>query len=124
MKIVKRILIIDDDRNNILALNAVLKSKGFECGSATCAASGLEMLQENAGFGLVLMDMMMPDIDGYEAMEAMNSLPSLRKIPIVAVTAQAMPGDKERCLKAGASGYVSKPINIDELETLIHQLMN
>ena len=124
MKIVKKILIIDDDRNNILALNAVLKSKGFECGSATCAASGLEMLQENTGFGLVLMDMMMPDIDGYEAMEAMNSLPSLRKIPIVAVTAQAMPGDKERCLKAGASGYVSKPINIDELETLIHQLMN
>ena len=124
MKNFKKILIIDDDRNNILALNAVLKSKGFDCDSATCAESGLEMLQEKPGFGLVLMDMMMPEIDGYEAMNKMNSLPSLRKIPIVAVTAQAMPGDKERCLKAGASGYVSKPINIEELEKLIEQLMN
>ena len=124
MKALKKILIIDDDRNNILALNAVLKSKGYDCDSATSASVGLEMLQENSGFGLVLMDMMMPGIDGYEAMETMNSLPSLRKIPIVAVTAQAMPGDKERCLKAGASGYVSKPINIEELERLIQQLMN
>ena len=124
MKALKKILIIDDDRNNILALNAVLKSKGFNCDSATCAAIGLHMLRENSGFGLVLMDMMMPEIDGYEAMETMNSLPSLRKIPIVAVTAQAMPGDKERCLKAGASGYISKPIDITELEKLIHQLMN
>ncbi|MEO6818868.1 MAG: response regulator [Ginsengibacter sp.] len=124
MKNGKKILIIDDDRNNILALNAVLKSKGYECEAAMCATTGLEKLRESPGFGLVLMDMMMPDIDGYEAMEAMNSLPSLRKIPIVAVTAQAMQGDKERCLKAGASGYVSKPINIEELEKLILELMN
>ena len=124
MGIAKKILIIDDDRNNILALNAVLKSKGFECDSASNAASGLEMLQENSRFGLVLLDMMMPEIDGYEAMEKMNALPSIRKIPIVAVTAQAMPGDKERCLKAGASGYVSKPIDVEELEKLIHQLLN
>ena len=123
MKALKKILIIDDDRNNILALNAVLKSKGYDCDSAISASIGLEMLKENSVFGLVLMDMMMPEIDGYEAMETMNSLPSLRKIPIVAVTAQAMPGDKERCLKSGASGYVSKPINITELEKLIHQLM-
>lgn len=123
MKETKKILIIDDDRNNILALNAVLRSKGYDCDAANGAASGLEMLMANPDFGLVLMDMMMPDIDGYEAMEAMNAMPSLRKIPVVAVTAQAMPGDKERCLKAGASGYVSKPINIAELEKLIHQLI-
>ncbi|MEO6948154.1 MAG: response regulator [Ginsengibacter sp.] len=124
MKFEKKILIIDDDRNNILALNAVLKSKGFDCVSATSASTGIEMLKANSVFGLVLMDMMMPDIDGYEAMKMLHSLPSLSSIPIVAVTAQAMTGDKERCLNAGASGYVSKPINIEELETMIHQLMN
>ncbi|RZK16498.1 MAG: response regulator, partial [Flavobacterium sp.] len=61
------------------------------------------------------MDMMMPDMDGYQAMATMRELPKMKDIPVIAVTAQAMVGDKERCLEAGAAGYVSKPINIDEL---------
>ncbi|RNL50672.1 response regulator [Pedobacter jejuensis] len=111
----KLILIIDDDNRNIFALKAVLKAKGFECLSALSAQDGLSIMQENKNVSDVLMDMMMPDMDGYQAMAAMKQSEELRNIPVLAVTAQAMVGDKERCLLAGAAGYVSKPINVDEL---------
>ena len=72
-------------------------------------------MEENENVAIVLMDMMMPDMDGYQAMAAMKKSNKLQNIPVLAVTAQAMVGDKERCLSAGAAGYVSKPINVDEL---------
>ncbi|MFD2582567.1 two-component system response regulator [Pedobacter vanadiisoli] len=111
----KLILIIDDDSRNIFALKAVLKAKGFDCLSAISAQEGFSILEENSNVAIVLMDMMMPDMDGYQAIAAMKKSPKMRDIPVLAVTAQAMVGDKERCLSAGASGYVSKPINVDEL---------
>lgn len=111
----KKVLIIDDDSRNIFALTAVLKAKKYTCLSANSAQQGFEILENDKDIVVVLMDMMMPDMDGYEAMKKMKNHEQLKDIPVIAVTAQAMVGDKERCLKAGAVGYVSKPVNVDEL---------
>ncbi|MES2651038.1 MAG: response regulator [Bacteroidota bacterium] len=111
----KKILIIDDDNRNIFALTAVLKAKKYACLSATSAKKGFNLIEDDNDIAVVLMDMMMPEMDGYQAMAKMRELPKLKEIPVIAVTAQAMVGDKERCLAAGAVGYISKPINIDEL---------
>ncbi|WP_316843382.1 two-component system response regulator [Pedobacter psychrodurus] len=111
----KLILIIDDDNRNIFALKAVLKAKGFDCVSAISAQEGFSIIEKQDNVAIVLMDMMMPDMDGYQAIAAMKKSAKMQNIPVLAVTAQAMVGDKERCLGAGASGYVSKPINVDEL---------
>ena len=117
----KKILIIDDDNRNIFALTAVLKAKGYQCMSALFAEEGLQLITEHPEIAVVLMDMMMPGMDGYEAMARMKATPELRNIPVIAVTAQAMVGDKERCINAGAVGYVSKPVNVDNLVKLISQ---
>lgn len=115
----KKVLIIDDDNRNIFALTAVLKAKGYQCLSAIGGEEGLLLLEEQKDIAVVLMDMMMPGMDGYEAMARMSADPNLQDIPVIAVTAQAMLGDKERCLNAGAVGYVSKPINVDSLTDLL-----
>ena len=115
-----KILIVDDDNRNIFALRAVLKAKGYQCLSATGAEEGLEILAEDSDVAVVLMDMMMPGMDGYEAIAVMRASPEFKDIPVIAVTAQAMLGDRERCLNAGASGYISKPINVDELIRLLN----
>ena len=111
------ILIIDDDPRNIFALAAVLREKGYSCITAGSADHGISLLDGETDIGIVLMDMMMPDMDGYEA------IPLFLKhgrVPVVAVTAQAMVGDREKCLDAGAVDYVSKPIDIDRLLTILH----
>lgn len=119
----KDILIIDDDSRNIFALAAVLKSKRYTCLSASSAADGLDILARQKDIGVVLMDMMMPDMDGYEALGKMRENEKMKHIPVIAVTAQAMTGDKEKCIEAGANGYVSKPINVEELEKLLNHLI-
>ena len=119
----KKILIIDDDSKNIFALSAVLKSKGYQCLFAISAKGGVEILSKNDNIGVVLMDMMMPEMDGYEAIGKIQANETLKDIPVIAVTAQAMIGDRERCLEAGAMGYVSKPINLDELIELLNGLI-
>ncbi|WP_342330032.1 response regulator [Pedobacter sp. FW305-3-2-15-E-R2A2] len=116
-----KILIVDDDNRNIFALSAVLKSKGYKCVSATGGEEGLDLLKKEKGIAVVLMDMMMPGMDGYQAMAEMSGHPELKDIPVIAVTAQAMVGDRERCINAGAVGYVSKPINVEELTRLLTQ---
>ncbi|GGE57339.1 response regulator receiver domain-containing protein [Pedobacter psychrotolerans] len=118
----KVILIIDDDNRNIFALKAVLKAKGYECLSAISAKDGFSIIEERADISVVLMDMMMPEMDGYQAMATMKKSLKMQNIPVLAVTAQAMVGDKERCLSAGAAGYVSKPINVDELLEQIEEV--
>ncbi len=120
----KLILIIDDDNRNIFALKAVLKAKGFNCLSAISAQEGFSIMEQHDSVAIVLMDMMMPDMDGYQAIAAMKKSAKMQNIPVLAVTAQAMVGDKERCLSAGASGYVSKPINVDELLMQIEKFTN
>ncbi|MBF5026590.1 response regulator [Planobacterium oryzisoli] len=121
MNTTKEILIIDDDSKNIFALSAVLKARKYKCVSALSARQGLEILEANTNIGLVLMDMMMPEMDGYEAISEIRSRESIQHLPIVALTAQAMTGDKEKCIEAGADGYVSKPVNVEELTKLIQK---
>jgi len=116
---VNKVLIIDDDNRNIFALTAVLKAKGYKCLSAIGGEEGIELLKRDKEVAVVLMDMMMPGMDGYQAIAEMNNIPELKDIPVIAVTAQAMVGDRERCINAGAVGYVSKPINVDELTGLL-----
>jgi two-component system, cell cycle response regulator DivK len=117
----KRVLIVDDDSRNIFALAAVLKAKGFQIVSSTSAVEGLRLLEEDKGIGVVLMDIMMPDMDGYEAIAQIRSNPSLSQLPVIAVTAQAMVGDREKSLAAGANDYISKPIDVDVLLGLLNK---
>ncbi|WP_256013791.1 response regulator [Desertivirga xinjiangensis] len=118
----KQILLIDDDSRNIFALKAVLKAKGFSCLTATAASDGLSLLFSNTNnIGIILMDMMMPDMDGYEAIAEVRKNKEFQSLPIVAVTAQAMVGDKEKCLDAGANAYISKPINVDLLMEILKE---
>ncbi len=119
MKQTPFILIIDDDHRNIFALNLVLKTKGFSCLIASDAGEGLAVLKENPQIKIVLMDMMMPDMDGYEMLSLIRKEKGLESLKVIAVTAQAMPGDREKCIAAGADDYVSKPIDVDLIIGLI-----
>lgn len=111
----KRILIIDDDARNIFALSATLRSRSYECLSCLSAEEAIAILQTNEAIDAILIDMMMPDIDGYEAIPLIKNIPSRRDTYIVSVTAQAMLGDKEKCIAAGADDYISKPVDVDKL---------
>lgn len=115
----KSILIIDDDSRNIFALSAVLRSRGYECKSATNAGDGMKILSDDSTVGVVLLDMMMPEMDGYETMEQIRGSAHFGQIPVIAVTARAMTGDREKCLEAGTNEYISKPVDVD---TLVHYL--
>ena len=118
----KKILIIDDDARNIFALSAVLRSRDFECVSSSGAVEAMEKLRSDHTITAVLLDMMMPDMDGYEALPLLKELLKGKSVPIIAVTAQAMVGDREKCLEAGADGYISKPVDIDKLLELLNRL--
>lgn len=111
----KKILIIDDDSRNIFALSAVLKAKGYPVLVADQAISGIEVMKQDKEIGIVLMDMMMPEMDGYEALKVIRTTEGISHLPVIAVTAQAMVGDKEKCMQAGADEYLSKPVDIDAL---------
>ena len=118
----KKNLIVDDDNRNIFALTATLKARAFECVSRTGAKEALELLNDTDTIDIVLMDMMMPDMDGYEAIPLIKAISHRENLPVVAVTAQAMVGDREKCLRAGADGYISKPIDVDKLLKLLSTL--
>ena len=120
----EKILIIDDDPRNIFALVAVLKTKKFVCLTASSAEEGIKILLGQHDIGIILMDMMMPDMDGYQAIAEIRKNESVSKIPIVAVTAQAMIGDREKCIAAGADDYISKPIDIDILVEILSHYLN
>lgn len=115
----KRVLIVDDDSRNIFALVATLKARSFECLSCLSAEEALQLLKGNEPIDIVLIDMMMPDMDGYEAIPLIKKIPSRAGTPVISVTAQAMVGDKEKCLQAGADGYISKPIDVDKLMEIL-----
>lgn len=117
----KKILIVDDDPRNIFALKLTLKARGYAVESSTMAQEALEMLKAGTSY-IVLMDMMMPGIDGYEAVRMIRNSPEINHIPVIAVTAQAMAEDRQKCLEAGADDYVSKPIDVDLLIKAIEKL--
>jgi len=123
MKTQKIILLIDDDNRNIFALELTLKARKYRFLSAQNATEGLQLLQSNPDIGLVLLDMMMPEMDGYEAIQWIRSSDQFGGVPIVAVTANAMNGDREKCLAAGADNYVAKPIDVDRLMHIIEELL-
>ncbi|HOY04038.1 MAG TPA: response regulator [Saprospiraceae bacterium] len=117
------ILIVDDDYRNIFALAAVLKARGFSVESANGMQEAFEVLDRNRQIELVLLDMMMPDMDGYEALPRLKQYPEYAHLPIIAVTAQAMVGDREKCLEAGADDYLSKPVDIDVLLKMLQRFL-
>lgn len=119
----KVILIVDDDSRNIFALTAVLKSRKLHVVSTPAMKNAFEILRSDKSIGMVLMDIMMPEIDGYNAIAMIKEEEQLKDIPIVAVTAQAMAGDREKCLAAGANDYLPKPVDVDQLLAIINRLM-
>lgn len=119
----KIILIVDDDAVNIFALKATLKARGYRVESAVSAREAIEFIRRNENVGIVLLDMMMPEIDGYEAIPIIRDIRPAEQLPVIAVTAQAMTGDREKCLAAGADDYISKPIDVDKLESALKSWM-
>ncbi len=116
------VLIIDDDPRNVLALKATLAVRNYKVLTALSAKEGIQLMKDNKDVAVVLLDMMMPDMDGYEALSIIRADKELEKLAVVAVTAQAMVGDKEKCLEAGADAYLKKPVDVDELLELIDRL--
>ncbi len=108
----KTVLIVDDEKNNVFALGSYLETMDMKIVSAANGAEAIEMMEKEPKPDIVLMDMMMPVMDGYEALEIMKRRYELKDIPVIAVTARAMKGDQERCLAAGAWDYISKPVDI------------
>ncbi|WP_281234120.1 response regulator [Flavobacterium gelatinilyticum] len=118
----KKILIVDDDSRNIFALVNTLRVKSYDCLSCTSAEEALKILKSDEQIDAVLIDMMMPEMDGYEAIPLIKAIPSRESTLVVAVTAQAMTGDKEKCLEAGADDYISKPVDVDKLLLILSKI--
>jgi HAMP domain-containing protein/signal transduction histidine kinase/DNA-binding response OmpR family regulator len=111
----KKVLVVDDDVRNIFALSSVLERRGMAVLTAGTGREAIATLESTPGISIVLMDIMMPEMDGYETMQVMRQNPEFRRLPIIALTAKAMKGDREKCLEAGASEYLAKPVNTDQL---------
>ncbi|MGH8731783.1 MAG: response regulator, partial [Burkholderiales bacterium] len=111
----KQVLVVDDDVRNIFALSSVLERRGMTVLTAGTGREAIATLESMPGVAIVLMDIMMPEMDGYETMQVIRQNPSLRRLPIIALTAKAMKGDREKCLEAGASDYLAKPVNTEQL---------
>ncbi|MBV9704028.1 MAG: response regulator, partial [Methylobacteriaceae bacterium] len=111
----KTVLLVDDDARNIFALSSVLERRGMNVLAATTGSEAIALLESTPGVTIVLMDIMMPEMDGYQTMQVMRANPVFRRIPIIALTAKAMKGDREKCLEAGASDYLAKPVNTEQL---------
>jgi CheY-like chemotaxis protein len=111
----RRVLVVDDDIRNVFAMTSALEMHGMRVLHAESGKEGIETLKRERGIDLVLMDVMMPGLDGLDTMRIVRSLDGYRQIPIICVTAKAMMGDREKCLEAGASDYIAKPVNVDVL---------
>jgi HAMP domain-containing protein/CheY-like chemotaxis protein len=115
----RRVLVVDDDARNIFALSIVLENQDMEVLSATNGRQAIEIIRDTPDLAIVLMDIMMPEMDGYQTMREIRGLPQFRTLPILALTAKAMKGDREKCLDAGASDYIAKPVDTDQLLSLL-----
>jgi CheY-like chemotaxis protein/signal transduction histidine kinase/HAMP domain-containing protein len=115
----RKLLIVDDDVRNIFALTSALESHNMEVLHAENGQEGIDLLKETPGIEVVLMDIMMPGMDGYEAIQQIRQIGSFKNLPIIALTAKAMKADRDRCIEAGASDYISKPLDIDQLLSLL-----
>ena len=115
----KKVLIVDDDVRNVFALTSVLEANGMDVIFAENGRDGVETLQANPDVDLVLMDIMMPEMDGYETMTAIRAIPQFTQLPIISLTAKAMKGDREKSIASGASDYITKPVDTDQLLSLM-----
>jgi HAMP domain-containing protein/CheY-like chemotaxis protein/signal transduction histidine kinase len=115
----QKVLVVDDDVRNIFALNSLLERHGMNVVTATNGHDAIAMLDDHPDVSLILTDVMMPEMDGYETMRRIREIPAFRRLPIIALTAKAMKGDREKCLQAGASDYVAKPVNTEQLLSLV-----
>ncbi|HLQ08885.1 MAG TPA: HAMP domain-containing protein [Steroidobacteraceae bacterium] len=115
----RKVLVVDDDIRNIFALNSLLERHSMQVITATNGQEAIKLVESTDDLSLVLMDVMMPEMDGYETMRRIRSKHQFRLLPIIALTAKAMKGDREKCLEAGASDYVAKPVNTDQLLSMV-----
>jgi CheY-like chemotaxis protein len=111
----KKVLVVDDDVRNIFAVSSVLERRGMTVLTAGTGREAIELIESTPDIAIVLMDIMMPEMDGYETMQVIRQKPSFRRMPIIALTAKAMKGDREKCLEAGASEYLAKPVITEQL---------
>jgi len=111
----RTVLLVDDDARNIFALASLLERRGMQILTATTGKEAISIIESRSDLAIVLMDIMMPEMDGYETMQVIRANPAFRRLPIIALTAKAMKGDREKCLEAGASDYLAKPVNTEQL---------
>ncbi len=111
----QKVLVVDDDVRNIFALGSVLERHGMDVVTAQTGREAVSILESSSDIAIVLMDIMMPEMDGYETMQVIRQNVLFRRLPIIALTAKAMKGDREKCLEAGASEYLAKPVNTEQL---------
>ena len=111
----RTVLLVDDDARNIFALSSVLERRGMRVLTATTGKEAIGILQSTPEIAIALMDIMMPEMDGYQTMQEIRKDGKLRRLPIIALTAKAMKGDREKCVAAGASDYLAKPVNTEQL---------
>jgi CheY-like chemotaxis protein len=115
----KKILIVDDDVRNVFALTSVFEAHGMEVLYAENGQDGIDLLRSNPEVDLVLMDIMMPGMDGYETIRAIRAEETFKNLPIISLTAKAMKGDREKSIASGASDYITKPVDTDQLLSLM-----
>jgi HAMP domain-containing protein/signal transduction histidine kinase/CheY-like chemotaxis protein len=115
----KKVLVVDDDIRNIFALTSLLESRQVSVVYAENGKDGLEILRNNADIDIAIIDVMMPEMDGYDMMREIRAMEQFKSLPVIALTAKAMKGDREKCIEAGASDYVTKPANTDQLLSLM-----
>jgi CheY-like chemotaxis protein len=115
----KKILIVDDDVRNVFALTSVLEASGMDVLYAENGKEGIETLRANPNVDLVLMDIMMPELDGYQTIRAIRERQEFQQLPIISLTAKAMKGDREKSIASGASDYITKPVDTDQLLSLM-----
>ena len=111
----KSVLLVDDDSRNIFALSSVLERRGMNVLTATTGKEAIDLIESTEHLAIVLMDIMMPEMDGYQTIRKIREEQAFRRLPIIALTAKAMKGDREKCLEAGASDYLAKPVNTEQL---------
>jgi CheY-like chemotaxis protein/signal transduction histidine kinase len=117
-------LLVDDDPRNIFALSSALERRGMKVLTATTGAEAIEFVEQTPSLAIVLMDIMMPEMDGYQTVERIRQNVAYRRLPIIALTAKAMKGDREKCLQAGASDYLAKPVNTEQLLSVLRMWLH
>jgi CheY-like chemotaxis protein len=115
----KKVLIIDDDIRNLFAITSLLERFNMDVVAAENGKDAIELLRQTPRIDVVLMDVMMPEMDGYNTMRAIRKINKFKSLPIIAITAKAMKGDREKCIEAGASDYIAKPVDTEQLLSMM-----